>query len=94
MQRFITHFIHILLVETSLSTTNSPVTAICVLYVLLVRRVGGRSRLGSQSGEVLSTSLKAATSLLKGLHHSPSRQQPLSLSKQPPLSLKATTTLP
>jgi len=36
------------------------VTAICVLYVLLVRRVGGRSRLGSQSGEVLSTSLKAA----------------------------------
>ena len=37
-----------------------PLTVICVLYVLLVRRVGGRGRVGSHSGEVLSTSVKAA----------------------------------
>lgn len=39
-----------------------PLTVICVLYVLLVRRIGGRSRVAGRSGEVLVTSPKAAAS--------------------------------
>ena len=37
-----------------------PLTVICILYVLLVRRIGGQGRVVGNSGEVGGTSLKAA----------------------------------
>jgi len=37
-----------------------PLTIICVLYVFLVRRIGGQGRVGAQSGEVRRSSLNAA----------------------------------